>query len=342
MRIAGKDYTRAEVIDLVGDVSQIAQITSVTRTDGMARGMRSLLVRSAGGLSFEVLVDRALDIGWAEVSGMPIAWRSRRGDTAPAFAEPAGTGWTRTFGGGLLTTCGLASTGAPSRDAGEELGLHGRISHVPAEQVSTELEWVGDELHLRITGRAVESRLGGPSLELRRTIATTVGRPHVTVNDVVTNVGAVPAPHMHRHHINLGFPLVRPGDAVDGELALAGARADATSSADDWNIVAPPGAGAREEVWYARPTRTGRATVGIRRGGRQGPTVARVSWDTTHMPWLVLWKDQLIRTNVIALEPSTSRDEGRASAREQGDLLELGTDESVTYSTTIDIPGAAA
>jgi len=336
MWIAGECYIRAQVQDLVGDIQQVARITPVTFDDGLARGARALIVRSAGGMSFEVLVDRGLDLGWAEADGMPLAWRSPRGDAGPAFAEPQGSGWTRTFGGGLLTTCGLMSAGAPSEDAGEHLGLHGRASHLAADQVRTWSDWVGDDLVLTVEGRLVETSLGGPTLELRRRITTVVGVPAVQVQDTVTNVGAMPAPHMFRHHINLGFPLVRPGDAVAGDVEVVGLRGGAPATAWD-PVIGAPSAGATEEVAYLRAVGRGNASVEVRRPGR-AEAVVQVEWHSGPMPWLVAWRHPRIRTNVLAFEPSTCRDEGRADARAQGDLIELLPDESRTYRTTIRAP----
>ena len=69
--------------------------------------------------------------------------RSPVGEAHPAYFEPEGTRRLRTFGG-LLTTCGLTYAGAPSTDAGEDLGLHGRVS--PARRnVHVDAEWDGDD-----------------------------------------------------------------------------------------------------------------------------------------------------------------------------------------------------
>jgi hypothetical protein len=63
---------------------------------------------------------------------VPLAWVSPTGVVAPHFRELQGEGWLRSFGGGLLVTCGLQNVGEPSERGGEELGLHGRISNTPA------------------------------------------------------------------------------------------------------------------------------------------------------------------------------------------------------------------
>ena len=125
MNIYGRDLTGRELRRRVGWLGQVAGIEPFVFDDGPARGVRALRFR-AGGLSFDVLADRGMDIGLFEYRGVPLAWLSRTGVASPAFYEPAGEGWLRSFGGGLLVTCGLTNVGPPGRRGGEELGLRGR------------------------------------------------------------------------------------------------------------------------------------------------------------------------------------------------------------------------
>ncbi len=118
MKLHGRDYTKRELLDMVGDADQLGGATPHLLTDGPAHGTRAITVRSPGGLSFVCLPDRGLDLGWADYRSMPLAWRSPVGDVGPAFAEHMGQGWLRTFGGGLVTTCGLTSVGQPGVDPG--------------------------------------------------------------------------------------------------------------------------------------------------------------------------------------------------------------------------------
>jgi len=339
MRFGSKDLGREEILDLVGDVSQLVSVTPVEHTDGAARGSRALLVRTWGGVSFDVLVDRALDLGAASVAGTPAAWRSPGGDAAPAFAEHTGAGFTRTFGGGLLTTCGLSSIGQPSDDDDEHHGLHGRISTLPARDVCVDGGWVGDEYEVRVRGRIVETSLNGTTLELRRTIRTRTGDPAVIIEDVVTNTGGIPAPHMARHHINLGFPMVRPGDRIVVDAARARPRVDSAPLDAPWEVVGPPCEGADEVALGIRPVPApgvwGASTATASVVGPDGHLRVAVEWDMATMPVLVLWKQQRARTNVVALEPSTHGDDGRAAARKAGDLVVLAPREQRHYRTRI-------
>src|SRR5690606_29592682 len=92
---------------LVGAADQLVTVTKAVLDEGPGWGSPILTVRNPGGISFDVLLDRAMDIGWADAVGVPLAWRSPRGPVSSARYEPQGAGWVRTFAGGLLSTCGL-------------------------------------------------------------------------------------------------------------------------------------------------------------------------------------------------------------------------------------------
>ncbi len=102
-----RTWTRSELLNYVGDLSQIAGIRLGEWADGTERGLRVADVRTGSGLAFSVLLDRGMDIGPASYKGMPLAWVSPTGWAHPMYFDPQGTGWLRTFGGGLLTGCGL-------------------------------------------------------------------------------------------------------------------------------------------------------------------------------------------------------------------------------------------
>jgi hypothetical protein len=85
---------------------------------------------------------------------VPLAWVSPTGVVAPHFRELQGEGWLRSFGGGLLVTCGLQNVGEPSERGGEELGLHGRISNTPAALLAREVRWERENCLLQARGSA--------------------------------------------------------------------------------------------------------------------------------------------------------------------------------------------
>lgn len=153
----GRDLDSSELRRLVGTESQVAGIRLVELADGRARGIRAADVYTGSGFRFLVLIDRGLDVGPAEHAGRPLAW-VHPALGSPALHERPGIGWLRTFGGGLVTTCGLTDYGAPDDEGPEGFGLHGRASHLPGENVRVRQEWRGEDYILEIEGETRESR----------------------------------------------------------------------------------------------------------------------------------------------------------------------------------------
>src|SRR5579859_2577291 len=141
----GRSYSRQELMQRIGDLSQVGGVEPFDLVEGNTKGVRGLRFRTGSGFIFTVLPDRAMDIVAAEFNGQSLCWHSSTGPVAPAYYEPEGAGWLWGFFGGLLTTCGLTNTGPAGEDAGGPYGLHGRIAYVPAREVSWSTRWDGDE-----------------------------------------------------------------------------------------------------------------------------------------------------------------------------------------------------
>ncbi|NOZ71793.1 MAG: DUF4432 family protein, partial [Chloroflexi bacterium] len=129
------NLSRQELLKHVGHMDQVAGIKQLEAAEGLARGSRILQVWTGSGLTFDVLADRGLDISTCRYKGIPLAWASPVGEVHPAYYEPEGLGWLRSFAGGMLVTCGLDQWGPPNHDQGQEFGLHGRVSNIPARYV---------------------------------------------------------------------------------------------------------------------------------------------------------------------------------------------------------------
>ena len=343
MNVLGQQLTRTEVLARVGDISQLGGPVPGVLTEGMANGVRTIDVRSPGGLSFVVIADRGLDIGRAEYLGVPLAWRSPVGEVSPAFADQHGLGWLDVFGGGLLTTCGLGTVGQPSQDAGQRLGLHGRISTVPAHAVRAFGEWLEDEYQITIEGCVREASALGPVLEMRRRITTTLGQPQLRVEDVVTNLGATATPHMFRYHCNFGYPLICEDTRIALDAQAVEPRdapsAEAIGRLED---IWPPSRPSAEHVYTVDPTGDGhQATATLTNHTLAGGLAVSLRWSADTMPWLVVWKQLSRGSYVTALEPSNCHDDGRAAERRRGTLVELAPGEQRRYWLDITVNPAA-
>src|SRR5258708_11179961 len=134
-RLFGREWTRGELTQRVGDMSRIAGIRASRLEGGRADGVRALDFTCGDGLRFTVLPDRCMDIPTLEYRGVPLVWAARNGIVAPSYFEPEGSAWLRSFFGGLFTTCGLTQAGQPCVDGDEHLALPLPSATPPAADV---------------------------------------------------------------------------------------------------------------------------------------------------------------------------------------------------------------
>jgi hypothetical protein len=339
VKLFNQEWSKAELLSRVGQMDQLAGIRLVEAGEGKARGCRLLDVWTGTGLRFQVNADRALDISSCSFKGMALAWRSPAGDVHPAYYEAKDLGWLRSFAGGLLTTCGLDQFGVPNADGSTKLGLHGRISNCPAVQVYHRAYWDGETYALEISGEIRQAALFSENLVLRRRITTSLGSNHIRIEDVVSNEGFDPAPHMLLYHFNLGFPLVSEHSMLHLQSPQTQPRdEDAQTGLPDWNRFQPPTPGYREQVFIHQPAadQQGTATVELR-----NPKIGiglRWRYQTANLPYLMEWKMMGAGAYVVGVEPANCNGlGGRAAARELGLLPMLEPGESREYSINVEV-----
>jgi len=334
-----RNLNRSELLQRVGHMDQVAGIKLLEAADGLARGSRVFQVWTGSGLSFSVLADRALDISACHYHGVSLAWLSPVGEAHPAYYEPEGAGWLRSFPGGLLVTGGLDQFGYPCTDEGEALGLHGRVSNLPARYVNYRAAWQGDQYELEITGEVRQARVFGENLVLRRRILTALGSTKIRLEDEVTNEGFVPHPHMILYHFNLGYPLL-------GETAHLQVKVEKTSPRDaeaevglaDWMNFQPPTQDYREQVFYHTPVADAAGQIRVELRNPARGLGLRWTYQQADLPHLFQWKMMGQGTYVLGVEPANSSGmAGRAAARAGGDLPYLAPGESRRYALEVEV-----
>ncbi|MBU7004197.1 MAG: aldose 1-epimerase family protein [Theionarchaea archaeon] len=336
VNIFGQSMRRDEVLRRVGDIGQIGGIELVELADGPERGNRAAIFRTGTGLEFTALPDRGMDIANASLCGIPFGWISPTGRTAPYLYDPEGLEWLRSFYGGLLVTCGLTYLGAPCVDEGEELGLHGRYSNIPARRLSVDEGWEGDDFVMRLRGEMAEAKVFQPTIKLGREIGARLGESELWVKDRVTNSGYDTSPHMILYHINIGFPVVDQGSKlVHNSSEVKPRDKEAESGKDEYMVFSSPVEKYSEQVFYHDliPDDKGMVAVGIVNEARE--IGVKVSYQKEQLPRLVEWKMMGESTYVVGIEPSNSWVEGRAKDRERGILHFLEPGESRDYQVTI-------
>ena len=339
MRLFGEELSRRELSRRVGRLEQVAGVRLVTLGDGAERGVRLLEFRTGSGFEFDVVVDRAFDVGRCEHAGRALGWQSAVGFAGPWFYEEEGLGFLRNFGGGLITTCGLDHTLFMAEDTAaqyhyppkqtETFGLHGRVSNQPARLVGYGERWDGDECVLWAEGEVLQAAVFGEQLLLSRRIEARVGESRLRIHDVVENVGNDPTPHMYLYHVNAGFPVVDEGSELLVPAVSVEARGD--HAVDGYRTLAGPTPRFVEQVFEheLRADQDGAVAVAIvnRRLGLGLYERFRLDQLPHHFVWRMLGEG----TYVVGIEPSTNRVAGRLDARWRGELIELDAGETREY-----------
>jgi len=332
-------YGRKDLLKQVGSMDQVGGVKLLELSEGVERGVRVALIRT-GGLNFLVAVDRCMDIVNAEYKGTPLGWISPTGIAAPSFYEPEGLGWIRGFPGGLLTTCGLTYMGAPTVDQGEPLGLHGRISYVPAKLVYAGSYWEGDEYVAALEGEVREAKIFGPNIALRRRIETKLGRKHLVVHDKVTNEGWEIQPLMILYHINLGFPVVDEGSSLVSTSRLYVPRdEEAKGDAERFDQFHQPRSGYKEKVYFhdMLADAEGYAHSAIVNEKLLDGIAVYVKYQRSELPRFIEWKMMGEGTYVVGMEPANGLVVGRDKERKWGTLQYLKPQETREFHIEIGV-----
>jgi hypothetical protein len=332
----GKNYTRRELLERVGDISQIAGIKKVELADGNQKGVEAYLVRNGSGFNFTVVAGRGLDISSADSCGRSLSWISETGEVAPSFYEEPGLGWLRGFFGGLLVTCGLTQVGGPNVDQGKALGLHGRYSNIPAQQVSYDSEWQGDDYMMWIRGKVREASVFGENIMLTRKISTKLGENRLWIDDTVENLGHQSTPHMILYHINGGFPAVDTGSKLISPTVSVTPR-DAEVSTENYDTFEAPTPGFAEMVYYHDMAceQDGTVIAALANRNIPGGFGFYVKFSNKELPVFTEWKMNGLGAYVVGMEPGNCHVQGRANERERGTLQYLEPGETRRYGLEI-------
>ena len=335
----GRNWSRRELSRRVGRLEQVAGVRLVMLGDGTERGVRVLEFRTGTGFEFDVVVDRAFDIGRCEHSGRALAWTSPTGFAGPWYYEPEGLGFFRNFGGGLLTTCGLDHALFMAEDTAEQyhyppkptetFGLHGRVSNRPARLAAYGERWEGDECILYAEGDVLQAAVFGEQLLLRRRVEALVGESRLTIKDEVVNVGHDRTPHMLLYHVNIGWPVIDEGAQLLVPATAVEPRGDHT--VDGYDVLAAPETGYVEQVFEHELVSEADARVPVGVVNHKLGLGAYEVFRRDQLPHHFVWRMLGEGTYVVGVEPCTNRTAGRLDARARGELIELEAGEGRSY-----------
>jgi galactose mutarotase-like enzyme len=320
----GRTISRRELERRIGDLSQVAGVRLMRLQGGREEGVRIADVRTGSGLRFQMTLDRGMDISLADYRGVPLAWRSGVGDAHPAYFDGAGTGWLRTFPGGLLTGCGMTYLGAPCLDEGQALGLHGRLSHIPAENVSVRHTWEGDECTFTLSGEMRETAIFAENLLLRRTVKFRLGSSALTIDDTVRNDGSLRTPFMMLYHINPGWPVVDEGSRLLLNSKGAVPRdAEAEKGVGEALRFSAPVRGYREQVFSHELAADAAGFAAAALVNEEIGLGLSLRYRQRELPRYTEWKMMGERDYVVGMEPANCGVRGRGAERSARTLQHL-------------------
>ncbi|MBE9464201.1 aldose 1-epimerase family protein [Dyadobacter subterraneus] len=330
--------------DKISNHAQIGGIETSVIDNGAGRGTRIAWINTGTGLRFKVVIDRAMDIADAFYNQHSLAWLSHGGITSPQPFSDHGINWLKTFGGGLMTTCGLTHFGGPESDEFGERGLHGQISNTPAEIISiVQPDPRTGNLEMSISGIIRETKPFGPSLELKRTISATLGKSVIRIHDEVINKANMPAPHMLLYHFNFGWPLADEGTDIlwKGKwYPNSGENAKIFKEGNDFKRCQAPlddhlGGGEEVVLVDIEADDQGQSVCGL-----SNPKIgiaAVLKFQKEQLPWFANWQHWGKGEYVTGLEPATNQLIGQAKARENGSLIFIKPGESRYYDLELKV-----
>lgn len=326
---------RATLLRHVANLDPICGATRMVFADGPARDMQVIEVRTGGDLAFQILPDRGMGLGRATLGGLPLAWTSPIGEVGPWYYNPAGNGWLQSFGGGLMTSCGLGNVGGGCIVDGIEVGLHGRLSHLPARDLAITRGWSDGGYRVEVAATVVDATVLGGALSLKRTYAVQLGRDVIRLCDEITNIGSRPEPVFALYHCNFGWPLVSPTATLTITPAGAVEERNPAPGADlaDRNRIGPAVRGATERVFHHRLDGPADGIGSVRLVNTIGDRVVEMemTFPLAELDHVVQWKMEGEGEYVLGLEPGNCFAGGRRDqfARDDVEVLEAGATKRV-------------
>jgi len=344
MFIFNNSITKEELFERISDISQIVDFKYYEFIDGMSKGVRAIDIGTPSGINLTILVDRAMDISRLAYNSIPICWKSPTREASAVYYEVPGTGFYNTYYGGFFTTCGLQNVGDPCIDEGEELGQHGRIGSLPAENISMDYQVEKDDIILKVKGIVREVRSLGYKFELSRTISTSILHPSIKIEDKIQNLAYKEFPLQILYHFNIGFPL------LDRHTKLLIPEAETTTPAEKYrkeNTIKNYKTFDSPQIDYGhevllhkiKPDSEGYCNVAIVNPGlgKDNGIGLWIKFKKDTLPYMAEWKHLEKGEYVTGLEPTNTFVRGRNIERKEGYLSFMGPGETREFKleTTI-------
>ena len=314
----------------IGNPLQLRGAERYVLQEGRGDGMHFLYVRNGLGLEAWISLDRAGDLSRVIYKGDNMGYFSPCGYVAPAYYDGAGAGFLKSFTAGFCTTCGLTAVGSPCTDGGEDLPLHGTLSHIPAELLATEEDEEGLTVRLQVR----DQQIFGRKLTLRRTYRFSYTDSTVSMEDTVCNEGDTVSPYMILYHCNMGYPLLDENSrVVIPNNGITPRNEHAAAHLEQALQMEVPQTGYEECCYYYDV----KEKDGLARAGIYSPIICKgvvLAYNKAALPRFTQWKMMGKTDYVLGLEPGNCTPDGRDVLRRRGELPFLQPGEAATTGVT--------
>lgn len=322
----------------VGHRDQLLRATKVELQDGKAAGVTMFDVHNHSGMHFNVNISRGLDIPYLDFGGENLGFISPCGVVSPEYFDDKGLGFLKSFTAGFLTTCGLKVAGAPCDYEGNAYGLHGNLSHTPAEEVTCVVVEEEENPYIRITGKIRDTILFGDKLVLEREIKCGYKEKKITIRDKVINEGYTEARHMMLYHCNIGYPLLAPDSEIFIPSKEVKARnTHAEEGIHSWDKLQFPEADYEEMCYYHKlKTDEHHMTAAAIFNDDLNMGVS-IEFNTDSLDHFMQWKMMGAGDYVMGLEPCNCTIDGIGDAIENGSMKYIKPGEYIEHFLTFHV-----
>ena len=307
---------KENLLRTLGNIQQIAGITETRLCGGRGEGIRMYQFYNTAGLRFSAIPDRGMDLFDFSYKGMNLSFQSKNGLVSPHAFSAAEGEFTNQWSGGLLCTCGLDNVGGHCVEDGI-YPTHGRMSWMPAEHSGSRAYWDNNDYMLSAHGQVRLAQLYGRNLTLDRTIQTTLYGKSLHIQDKISNWESAQSSFMLLYHCNFGAPLLAPQSLVYTNSKVTIPLND--QSVDPHCMTAPVDGRGEELYLHSNHPKRGYAML----MNPDFELAVYVSFDSTHLPNMLEWKNMRSGDYVLALEPCNTFAINRSQAAKASKLAIL-------------------
>lgn len=309
----------------VGNIQQLAYVRPVTYREGRSQNMSAYVVKN-GPMSFTVMADKCLDLAELSYKGINLSFLAKPGLMGRNHFDTNGDEAIRSIMGGLLFTCGLENICAPCSVGGKNYPMHGRIRTTPAEHLSANAAWQGDDYKICIHGEMREAELFGENMVLRRRIETTLGGKSIVIRDEIENQSFRSEPMLLLYHFNLGFPLLTEQAQLILPTSSVTPRDDSSARyVPHWNAMEAPRVGASEQVFIHELASDNEGNTFAAVFNKDLNLGLKIEFNQKYLPYFMQWKSLASGDYVLGLEPSNASVHGKKFHLENDTQHQLGS-----------------